>query len=430
MISRPGLIRLLTLVTAVTVSASVCAQTLPAEATAPQTAEGSGNERGTPVETKAPQATPASPGGAWQKALYQKLKGSVVRVETDRGVGTGFLFHSQSHIATAFHVIEDADQIQVVLVDGTVIQAQVAAHDKKLDVALLHLELPIADALVLEPATDLEIGDRVAAIGHPLSLYTHMDHRLSGLLDWTLTSGIIGALSSSYVQTDAAVNPGNSGGPLLSEDGKVVGIVSFQIRESQGVNVAVRSQMLLPLVQRLGRQGPPPRNIWQRNAFEFGYAAQYGERTLQGLSLGFDLTAMRRYSFAGRGMLFTASARPGEDDVINHVIDRTSFELEAGYRLGLPSTGTHDGLAVGVGAALHFERNDVWTLVVSPDDPACVTNCTFDTETSFERDKKVRFLPMVTGSLTLSPLRVGYAYQIDFNDADASIHRLFVGLAL
>lgn len=367
---------------------------------------------------------------AWQKDLYKTLKGSIVRVETDRGVGTGFLFYSNRHIATAYHVIEDVEELQVVLVSGAVILAKVAAHDKTLDLAILELAIPIDDAPILESKNDLEIGDRVAAIGHPLSLYAQMDKRLSGLLDWTLTSGIIGALSPNYVQTDANLNPGNSGGPLLSEDGKVVGVVSFQLRESQGVNVAVRSQMLERLVKRLGRQAPPPRKVWQKNALELGFVSQFGERTLKGISLGFDLTALRRFSLAGRGMILNGSGRPGEDDVINYVVDRTSFELEAGYRLGHPSPSTHNGFAVGIGAALHYERADTWTLNVTPNDPACSTDCILTSQTTYERDKSLRFLPMVTASFTLAPLRVGYAYQINVQDGSASIHRMFLGLAL
>jgi len=368
---------------------------------------------------------------SWLKGLYANARRAIVRVETERGVGTGFVFHSTSHIATAFHVIEDAEQIQVVLVDGSIIRAFVTAHDRELDLAILRLALPMVDAPVLHAETETEIGSRVAVIGHPMSIYARMDRRLSGLLDWTLTAGIVGAISKHYVQTDAAVNPGNSGGPLLSERGRVIGVVSFQLRETQGVNVAIRSKELTRLVKKIGTQPAPRASIWEKNAFELGYMAHYGERTLQGISLGLDLTAYRRYSFAARMGLLRGSGRPEGDNIMNRVVDRTSFELEGGYRLAHSfGGGTQNGLTLGLGGALHFQTTDTWTVDVAAADPTCASDCTFITKTTFEKEKKIRVLPMATAAFTLAPLRVGYAFQLDLQQTENSIHRLYLGFAL
>lgn len=366
--------------------------------------------------------------GEWIKSLYSKVSGSVVRVETDRGVGTGFAFHSDVHIATAFHVIFDAQEIQIVLMDGTVLPARVVAHDQNVDLAILEVSLPLRDTPVLSAASALEVGDPVAAIGHPLSLYQHADQRLKGLLDWTLTTGIVGAISPTYVQTDTAVNPGNSGGPLLSPEGEVVGVISFQLRESQGVNVAVRVTELVKLTKKIGTQPPPPRVFWEKEALEVGFLGHYGSHTLRGLGIGLDMSLLRRFFVMGRIGLLNGSGKPQGDEVINRVVDRTTFELETGYRLRF---GAGDNaLSFGVGAALQLERTDSWLLEIEQEDPACTTGCSYSPVSGFESTRRTRFLPMLSTSLTLYPLRAGYAYQLEPGDRTEAIHRLFLGLAL
>lgn len=144
--------------------------------------------------------------------------------ERSAGLGSGTLVSSDGYILSNYHVVEGSDSITVVLADRRSFQAEVVGFDSLIDIALLKIDagrLPVAR---LGESTDLQVGDWVLAIGHPLGLGS------------TLTHGIVSALGrsadvieaqygiESFIQTNAVINPGNSGGPLLNLAGEVVGI--------------------------------------------------------------------------------------------------------------------------------------------------------------------------------------------------------------
>ncbi len=157
--------------------------------------------------------------------IYDQLKDSVVLVQTNLGLGSGFVYDLQGHIITNHHVIEDADTIEVTFLDGNITSANIVGMDIYSDLAVIKVdpEVTTLHPVVLGNSSELSVGESVAAMGNPF-----------GLSD-TLTAGIVSSLqrtmeaAGNYViidiiQIDAAVNPGNSGGPLVNIKGQVVGV--------------------------------------------------------------------------------------------------------------------------------------------------------------------------------------------------------------
>jgi S1-C subfamily serine protease len=157
--------------------------------------------------------------------IYNQLKDSVVLIQTNLGLGSGFVYDLKGHIITNQHVIEDAETIQVSFLDGNVTSASVFGVDIYSDIAVIKVdpEVTTLQPVVLGASSELTVGDPVAAMGNPF-----------GLSD-TLTAGIVSSLERAMeaaggyviidiIQIDAAVNPGNSGGPLVNVKGQVVGV--------------------------------------------------------------------------------------------------------------------------------------------------------------------------------------------------------------
>lgn len=155
--------------------------------------------------------------------------------EANLKTGTGVVINSSGDILTAFHVIDDAQQIEVVFSDGTRAIAQVASTDSANDIATLTVEtLPtILIPAIIGGTQGLSIGDTVVAVGHPLGLIASAS---AGILSGTDRAIPISGNDndlSGLLQFDAAVNPGSSGGPLLNDRGEVIGIVTALANPSQ-----------------------------------------------------------------------------------------------------------------------------------------------------------------------------------------------------
>jgi len=141
------------------------------------------------------------------------------------GTGSGFVWDTEGHIVTNFHVIEGANELEVTLSDNTTVRAQVVGSAPDKDLAVIRLVSVPAKLrpIPLGTSSDLQVGQSVTAIGNPF------------VLDQTLTTGVVSALGreirsatrrriSGVIQTDAAINPGNSGGPLLDSAGRLIGV--------------------------------------------------------------------------------------------------------------------------------------------------------------------------------------------------------------
>ena len=163
-------------------------------------------------------------GGMTPAEVYAQNQQSVVLIETDSATGSGFILSEDGYVVTNHHVIEDAATIHVVLYDNQSYQAKLVGYEANNDLALLKITAPDLRPVTLGSSDALIVGDQVAAIGNPL-----------GELTSTLTVGYISAKERdvstnsstiNMIQTDCAINSGNSGGPLFNMKGEVVGITS------------------------------------------------------------------------------------------------------------------------------------------------------------------------------------------------------------
>lgn len=167
------------------------------------------------------------------ESVLEKTIDGVLAIETDTGnEGSGFFVTTGCLVVTNKHVVEGAETIILKTSSRRLFTAQVLSKDDGRDLALLRSNARTCSALTLEDSRKAAIGQEVYAIGNPLGL--------SG----TVTRGIISALRKDnngvqYIQLDASVNPGNSGGPLISRSGKVLGVNTFKVRGFEGLNFAV-----------------------------------------------------------------------------------------------------------------------------------------------------------------------------------------------
>jgi S1-C subfamily serine protease len=186
-------------------------------------------------------------------SVYHKNIGSVVNVTSkavafdffyglvpQEGQGSGFIIDHDGHVLTNYHVIADARQIEVTLHDRKKYRATIVGTDRSHDLAVIQIKAPELSPMVLGDSKNLQVGQKVYAIGNPFGL--------AG----TLTSGIVSSIRSvqepnginidEAIQTDAAINPGNSGGPLLNSHGEVIGIntmIASSVGQNAGIGFAI-----------------------------------------------------------------------------------------------------------------------------------------------------------------------------------------------
>lgn len=196
--------------------------------------------------------------------IYDQIKCSVVLIQTEIGLGSGFVYDHEGRIVTNYHVIEGANTIQVTFLDGNITDANRVGEDPYSDLAVIKVSPDITKLcpVVLGNSSELIVGEPVAAIGNPF-----------GLSD-TITAGIISALGRDLeapnqyrivdiIQVDAAINPGNSGGPLVNLEGQVVGVNTAIISGSgtfAGVGFAIPSDTVrreLPDLMATGQYKHP-----------------------------------------------------------------------------------------------------------------------------------------------------------------------------
>src|SRR5258707_8374723 len=183
-------------------------------------------------------------------------KGGDLQPGKTNSLGSGFIVDTSGIAVTNNHVIADADEINIIMNDGTKIKAELVGVDKKTDLAVLKFKPPAKPLVAVKfgDSDKLRLGEWVIAIGNPFSL------------GGTVTAGIVSArnrdISSgphdNYIQTDAAINRGNSGGPLFNLDGEVIGINTAIISPSGGsigIGFAVPSKTAMPVIDQLKQFG-------------------------------------------------------------------------------------------------------------------------------------------------------------------------------
>src|SRR5689334_14294657 len=230
--------------------------------------------------------------------IYRKNIGSVVNITSkavtfdffyglvpQEGQGSGFIIDKEGHVLTNYHVIAEARQVEVTLHNRKKYKASIVGSDRSHDLAIVQIKAPDLQPMTLGDATNLQVGQKVYAIGNPFGL--------SG----TLTRGIVSSIRSvqepdgttidEAIQADAAINPGNSGGPLLNWHGEVIGIntmIASQVGQSAGIGFAIpinTAKAVLNDLVTLGRVRRPALGVRTIPidpdlADQLGLAADYG----------------------------------------------------------------------------------------------------------------------------------------------------------
>ena len=228
--------------------------------------------------SKAAQRNPHA-GDPWFKFFYGD-QGQ----EAQSGLGSGVILSASGYVLTNNHVVEGADEIEVVLNDSRRARAKVIGTDPDTDLAVLKIDLDKLPVIVLGNSNALQVGDQVLAIGNPFGV------------GQTVTSGIVSALGrnqlgintfENFIQTDAAINPGNSGGALVDVNGNLLGIntaIYSRSGGSMGIGFAIpvsTAKLVLEGIVKDGQVtrgwiGVEPNNLSPELAETFGVKAKEG----------------------------------------------------------------------------------------------------------------------------------------------------------
>jgi len=291
------------------------------QSAAPAPLEGSGNTTG--FSSAARVASPAVVSINTSKAAVNNIHsgdpwfrfffGDQLQTQPQTGLGSGVIVSPAGYILTNNHVIEEADEIEVVLNDGRKSVAQVIGTDPETDLAILKISLTELPVITLGNSDALSIGDQVLAIGNPFGV------------GQTVTGGIVSALGrtqlgintfENFIQTDAAINPGNSGGALVDVNGHLMGIntaIYSRSGGSMGIGFAIPTSTARSVMEAIVRDGQVTR----------GWIGVEPQDLSPELAESFGIASGRGVIITGvlqNGPAAQAGLRPG--DVITHVAGR------------------------------------------------------------------------------------------------------------
>jgi S1-C subfamily serine protease len=219
-------------------------------------------------DTVAQAMATATPPPAYSARVYQVIQPSLVLIQThvpstngkvENGIGSGVVVDDNGDILTSLHVVAGASDIQLTFADGTQSSAEVMVKQPEHDIAVLRANQPPAQVV---PATlgnpnAMRVGDEAFVVGNPLGLYGSISAGVISGFDRSFQPRNSAQKLQGLIQIDAAVNPGNSGGPLLNRDGQVIGIVAGLANPAEqdsfaGIGFAV------PITVAGGAAGLPP----------------------------------------------------------------------------------------------------------------------------------------------------------------------------
>lgn len=364
----------------------------------------------------------------WIEQVYPRVAPSVVRVETVGGVGSGFIIGDARHVATAFHVVAIGRPLRIHFLGGAQLWARAVAVDPEHDVAILELE---SDAgvppLVLRPRGQAPaVGDEVAVIGHPLSgLEGPAAYKLDGLLNWSASRGIVSAKNDVLVQTDASVNPGNSGGPMLDCEGRVVGVVSWKVAAAEVDNIAfaVRAELL----DNLSRSAPSPYVGRVEGIGTFSLLGHFQPQApYLGLGIGFGTTIFDRADFLVRGAYLWGLTPDALEPVVVDTRRRLMAQAELRARMLLTRRGLY--LTAGAGVSYFHDKYAARRFELQPA-PGCAVGATCSNVVGATRidSSYGYFRPLFAATVIFGrSAELGYTLVPDFGRFGDSVHQVSI----
>jgi hypothetical protein len=355
----------------------------------------------------------------------------VVRViASNAEAGTGFFFGDACHVATALHVVDAGRPLRIALADSTVLAADVVGVDREHDLALLGTNPCGKDVVPLRAGAAPAIGAPVMTIGNPFVGVTDDPGPIHGLLVWSNSTGVVSARNDFFVQTDAAVNPGNSGGPLLDCRGDVVGIVDRML--VPGIGFAVTTNWLTTLAQTAMTT---PRAYGGGARFTASLSLQFDIRSsdaLQGLALGGAFIIHDRWWVGTRIFYLPWGGPNGTDGVVQNPSfstgdTRVGTDLAFGPRFLLfPFTPLVMYLQIAAGGGFASDKATSFQLSVST--PAGGTPAIVYTPTTVwaSRWEPLASLGLFFGSK--GSLELSYTYRFDVERLKSSTSQVTIGL--
>ena len=302
------------------------------------------------INTSKAPSTNAQSADPWFRFFF----GDQAPSQQQSGLGSGVIVSPAGYVLTNNHVIEEADEIEVILNDGRKAVAQVIGTDPETDLAILKINLTDLPVITLGNSDALEIGDQVLAIGNPFGV------------GQTVTSGIVSALGrtqlgintfENFIQTDAAINPGNSGGALVDVSGQLMGIntaIYSRSGGSMGIGFAIPTSTARSVMEAIVKDGQvtrgwigvEPQDLSPELAENFGMKAgtgviisgvlQNGPAAQAGIRPGDVITAVGGRPVSNVAQLLSAVANlspgtPTSLDVVRRE-GKTKVEVTPGRR--------------------------------------------------------------------------------------------------
>ena len=171
---------------------------------------------------------------------------SVVTIKTDVSQGSGFIIANGGYVVTNAHVMQGVTAAAIITYDGESHDVSRVGENDNMDIALLKINDTNYSPLSLADSSSVQVGEKVIAIGNPLGLQFSVSEGIVSGVDRQGVNGL-----NAYIQTDASLNPGNSGGPLIDVNGKVIGINNFKISGSENIGFALESNYIKTTVNSI-----------------------------------------------------------------------------------------------------------------------------------------------------------------------------------